>query len=142
MSDIIAGVLSLLLGGYTTVDYIRKLRWRVNLLKIGERTNATVTGMFEIYETRIGTFHCPILTHTAYGKHHTVEYNFGSWLWKKYKIGQVVEAAYNKDNPKDIVIVHEWGVVIRHVFAILFGLLLIYGGLLMLADVILPYGVP
>lgn len=79
MSDIIVGVIALLLAGYTLIIYIRILIWRVKLIKTGGRTSATVTGMFKSVEPRIGTFHCPKLTYTAYEKHHTVEYNFGSW---------------------------------------------------------------
>ena len=118
-----------------TFNYGRKFLWRIRLIKTGVRTTATVADVVKSNEPRLNRIYHPKLRYTAEGKQRTIQYRPGSsWLISVYKKGQVVKIAYNRNAHKDIVVIPELRKVFGDFIKLMFGLAIIVGGMLMLAD--------
>ena len=70
----------------------------------GRRTYATVVGINEI-PIGFSANYQPILEYTAFGLNYTTLCHTQSFFRRTYKIAQVVEIAYDADNPEDFAIV-------------------------------------
>ena len=135
MINILYGIVLLALGGLMTFNYGRKFLWRISLIRTGMRTTAKVADIIKVNDYRHSRIFHPRLRYTAEGKQRTVQYRQGeSWLFSVYRKGQTVTIAYNKNYPKDIVVVPELRKVFGDLIKNMFWLAITVGGMLLLAD--------
>jgi len=106
MGIIILGIAFIAFGILLVVIFLKILKWRFNLLKIGERTDATIVRVDAQAAYRSINYH-PVFQYKAYGKIVTTRYRYPSTRRKKYAKQNILKIAYNRENPSDIVIIND-----------------------------------
>jgi len=128
MRTIIFGIAFIAFGIFLIIIFLKILKWRFNLLKTGERTDATVVRVDAQAALRSTNYH-PVFQYKVYGKTMTTKYQYPSMRRKKYKKQDVLQIAYNRKNPSDIVIVNDkWQSASAILYIVLFSLPLIVVG--------------
>ena len=117
-------ILSSVGGSLLIVASIIQIISRRNILKKGTHTTAVVTET--IPHIFLNTFQ--VIKFEANESIHEVKYH--RYLNPKYKEGEVVEIAHDKNNAKNVIIIGDSIVRMSNVFLTLGGLLIILGGII------------